>query len=223
MLDVLTGFGSDPGLLRAHTYIPEGFPDNGPLVVVLHGCGQSAESYNNGSGWSTLAEECGVALLFPEQRWINNVFRGFNWFVPGDNRRGGGEPLSIRQMIGQVVDGHAIDPTRVFITGLSAGGAMTSVILATYPEVFAGGAIIGGLPYRTAGSTHLCAEPRYAPVTGRPSRSGMVAGTRSSTAPTPNPSFGNGRRSTRSRGRRPGWRRSTGFPGGSGATQASGW
>ncbi|QIT54229.1 PHB depolymerase family esterase [Aquisalimonas sp. 2447] len=150
MLDALTGFGSDPGSLRANTYIPEGFPDNGPLVVVLHGCGQSAESYNNGSGWSTLAEECGVALLFPEQRRINNLLGGFNWFEPGDSHRGLGEPLSIRQMIRQVVDDYAIDPTRVFITGLSAGGAMTSVMLATYPEVFAGGAIIGGLPYRTA-------------------------------------------------------------------------
>ena len=135
-----------------NTYIPEKFPVNGPLVVVLHGCGQSAEGYNIGSGWSTLAEECGVALLFPEQRRINNILGGFNWFAPGDSRRGCGEPLSIRQMIGQVVDDYGVDPSRVFITGLSAGGAMTSVMLATYPEVFAGGAIIAGLPYRTAGN-----------------------------------------------------------------------
>lgn len=150
MMDVLKRFGTDPGSLHAHTYIPENFPKNGPLVVVLHGCCQSVESYDKGSGWSALAEESGVALLFPGQRLINNVFGGFNWFKPGDSHRGAGEPLSIRHMIEQVVSDHAIDPSRVFITGLSSGGAMTSVMLATYPEVFAGGAIIGGLPYRTA-------------------------------------------------------------------------
>ncbi len=117
---------------------------------MLHGSSQSAESYDLGSGWSTLADECGVALLFPGQRLTNNLLGSFNWFETGDNQRDGGEPLSIRQMIKQVVDDHAVDPARVFITGLSSGGAMTSVMLATYPEVFAGGAIIAGLPYRSA-------------------------------------------------------------------------
>lgn len=151
-LTVLKRFGTDPGSLRAHTYIPKNFPKSGPLVVVLHGSTQSAESYDLGSGWSALADECGIALLFPGQRRANNSIGSFNWFKLGDSRRGGGEPLSIRQMIKQVVDDHAVDPSRVFITGLSSGGAMTSVMLATYPEVFAGGAIIAGLPYRSAGT-----------------------------------------------------------------------
>ncbi len=151
-LTVLSNFGTDPGSLRADTYVPKNFPKNGPLVVVLHGCTQSAENYDAGSGWSTLADECGIALLFPGQRRTNNAVGGFNWFQTGDSHRGGGEPLSIRQMIRQVVDDHAVDPTRVFITGLSSGGAMTSVMLATYPDVFAGGAIIAGLPYRSAGN-----------------------------------------------------------------------
>lgn len=151
-LTALAHFGTDPGSLLANTYIPTSFPKNGPLVVVLHGSTQSAGSYNVGSGWSTLAEECGFALLFPGQKRANNSLGGFNWFRPGDSRRGGGEPLSIRQMIGQVVEDHAVDRSRVFITGLSSGGAMTSVMLATYPEVFAGGAIIAGLPYRSAGN-----------------------------------------------------------------------
>ena len=151
-LTALDHFGTDPGSLRADTYIPKNFPKNGPLVVVLHGSGQSAESYNSGSGWSALADECGVALLFPGQRRSNNAISSFNWFKPRDSQRGDGEPLSIRQMIGRVCDEHAIDPSRIFITGLSSGGAMTSVMLATYPEVFAGGAIIAGLPYRSANS-----------------------------------------------------------------------
>jgi poly(hydroxyalkanoate) depolymerase family esterase len=151
-LTTLEEFGTDPGSLIANTFIPRDCRKNGPLVVVLHGSTQAAESYNAGSGWSALSEKCGFALLFPEQKRSNNATRGFNWFKPGDNRRDGGEPLSIRQMIGRVVEDHAIDPSRVFITGLSSGGAMTSVMLATYPEVFAGGAIIGGLPYRSADS-----------------------------------------------------------------------
>jgi poly(hydroxyalkanoate) depolymerase family esterase len=149
-LSALKNFGTDPGSLSADTYIPENFPKNGPLVVVLHGSTQSPESYDIGSGWSTLADECGMALLFPGQRRANNLIGSFNWFETGDSQRGGGEPLSICQMIEQVVDDHAIDPSRVFITGMSSGGAMTSVMLATYPEVFAGGAIIAGLPYHSA-------------------------------------------------------------------------
>lgn len=148
----LKEFGSDPGSLHADTYLPKNFPSNGPLIVVLHGSTQSAESYDHGSGWSALADECGIALLYPEQRKINNPLSSFNWFKSGDTHRGGGEPLSIRHMIEQVVNDHAIDPARVFITGMSSGGAMTSVMLATYPEVFAGGAIIAGLPYGSADS-----------------------------------------------------------------------
>jgi len=149
-LSALKNFGTDPGSLSADTYIPKNFPKNGPLVVVLHGNSQSPESYDIGSGWSTLADECGIALLFPGQRLTNNLIGSFNWFETDDSQRGGGEPLSIRHMIKQVVDDHAVDPSRVFITGMSSGGAMTSVMLATYPEVFAGGAIIAGLPYGTA-------------------------------------------------------------------------
>jgi poly(hydroxyalkanoate) depolymerase family esterase len=149
-LSAMHNFGTDPGSLSADIYIPENFPKNGPLVVVLHGSTQSADSYNVGSGWSTLADECGIALLFPGQRLTNNLLGSFNWFESGDIHRDGGEPLSIAQMIKQVVDDHSVDPSRIFITGMSSGGAMTAVMLATYPEVFAGGAIIAGLPYRSA-------------------------------------------------------------------------
>jgi poly(hydroxyalkanoate) depolymerase family esterase len=239
-LAALKGFGTDPGSLLANIYVPERFPKNGPLIVVLHGSTQSAESYNDGSGWSTLADECGVALLFPGQKRRNNATGGFNWFKRGDSHRGGGEPMSIRQMIRQVVKDHAVDPARVFITGLSSGGAMTSVMLATYPEVFAGGAIIAGLPYRSAG-TLTQALFRMKGYGGPSDRKlgALVRGASNFTGPWPTISVWHGgqrqdgRQFQRAvhrpavaedpqgrRDRRPGRRRSMAFPDGSGATQA---
>jgi len=148
----LDDFGSNPGQLRARIYVPDRLKPGSPLVVVLHGCTQTAAGYDLGSGWSRLADDQGFALLFPEQRRSNNPNLCFNWFVPHHVRRGSGEALSIRQMIDTVCARHAIDTGRVFVTGLSAGGAMASAMLATYPDVFAGGAIIAGLPYGMAAS-----------------------------------------------------------------------
>jgi feruloyl esterase len=144
------GFGSNPGDLRMFTYAPKGMAKDGALVVVLHGCTQTAASYEIGAGWSTLAERYGFALLMPQQKVSNNANGCFNWFQPDDNGRGRGEALSIRQMIRAAIETYRLDEGRIFVTGLSAGGAMTSVMLATYPETFAGGAIIAGLPFGVA-------------------------------------------------------------------------
>ena len=149
---LLTGFGSNPGNLAAWIYVPDSLPAHAPLVIVLHGCTQTATGYDIGSGWSRLAEKYGFAVLLPEQKRENNANLCFNWFVKTDNRRGSGEALSIKQMIDKALADHDLDRERVYINGLSAGGAMTSVMLATYPEVFAGGAIIAGLPYGCANS-----------------------------------------------------------------------
>ncbi|MDO7841949.1 extracellular catalytic domain type 1 short-chain-length polyhydroxyalkanoate depolymerase [Sphingomonas immobilis] len=149
-LETFPEFGPDPGALRAWKYIPNGLLPQAPLVVVLHGCTQGAASYDDGSGWSRLADTCGFALLYPEQQAANNPQRCFNWFAPDDIRRGQGEASSIRHMITAMIATYDLDPARVYITGLSAGGAMTSVMLATYPETFAAGAIIAGLAYGSA-------------------------------------------------------------------------
>jgi poly(hydroxyalkanoate) depolymerase family esterase len=133
------------------THVPAGLAPGSPLVVVLHGCLQDAESYDRGAGWSTLADREGFALLFAEQGRDNNPNACFNWFRPDDVRRGGGEAASIAEMIGHAVAAFGIDPGRVFLTGLSAGGAMGAAVLAAYPELFAAGAIVAGLPYRAAG------------------------------------------------------------------------
>lgn len=149
-LQELTGFGSNPGSLKARIRVPAGMSSDSPLVVVLHGCTQTSAGYDQGSGWSRLADRHGFALLFPEQQHANNPNLCFNWFERGDTRRDAGETLSIRQMIEKLTVDFRIDRRRIFVTGLSAGGAMASTMLATYPEVFAGGAIIAGLPYRSA-------------------------------------------------------------------------
>jgi poly(hydroxyalkanoate) depolymerase family esterase len=149
-LAMLTGFGTNPGALVAKCHVPVRLRPGAPLVVVLHGCTQNADGYDLGAGWSTLADREGFAVLFPEQTRMNNANLCFNWFMSEDTRREGGEAQSIRQMIAAMIRTQNLDPARVHITGLSAGGAMTSVMLATYPELFAGGAIIAGLPFGTA-------------------------------------------------------------------------
>lgn len=146
----ITDFGANPGALRMFSFVPDSLPQAPGLVVVLHGCGQTAAGYDLGAGWSTLAERYGFALLMPEQQSSNNANTCFNWFNPEDTARDSGEACSIRQMIARMVSDHNINAQRIFVTGLSAGGAMTSVMLATYPEIFAGGAIIAGLPFGVA-------------------------------------------------------------------------
>jgi poly(hydroxyalkanoate) depolymerase family esterase len=164
-----TGFGTNPGELRMFSFVPETLQPSPALVVVLHGCGQNAAGYDFGAGWSTLAKHYGFALLMPEQRTSNNGNACFNWFNPEDSRRGRGEACSIRQMIARMASQYRIDKHRVFVTGLSAGGAMTSVMLATYPEVFAGGAIIAGLPYGVAKNVREALSGMFQ-STARPAR-----------------------------------------------------
>ncbi len=149
-LTPLTGFGANPGALDALVHIPDALPSGAPLVVILHGCTQNAAAYDTGSGWSALADRHGFALLYPQQRRGNNANLCFNWFDPADARRGHGELHSIAEMIAHLVKERDLDPARVFVTGLSAGGAMTAAMMACYPELFAGGAIIAGLPFATA-------------------------------------------------------------------------
>jgi poly(hydroxyalkanoate) depolymerase family esterase len=165
-------FGTNPGDLRMFSHVPANLPTSPALVVVLHGCGQTASGYDLGAGWSTLAKHYGFALLLPEQRVTNNTHGCFNWFNPDDTRRGQGEACSIRQMIARMVSQHRIDKHRIFITGLSAGGAMTSVMLATYPEVFAAGAVIAGLPYGVASNVREALNG----MLRSPSRSGSELG-----------------------------------------------
>jgi poly(hydroxyalkanoate) depolymerase family esterase len=151
-LTPVTGFGSNPGNLAMYAYRPDGMPAGAPAVVLLHGCSQNAGGYVANSGWRTLADRWRFALVAVEQRSANNSSSCFNFFEAGDTARGQGEALSIRQMVAHAVSSYGVDPSRIYVSGLSAGGAMSAVMLATYPDVFAGGSVIAGLPYRCATS-----------------------------------------------------------------------
>ena len=145
-----TDLGANPGRLEMYSYSPAGLGRNAPLVVALHGCGQTASEYASGAGWLDLADRLSFAVLAPQQTSANNPNRCFNWFNPRDIHRGEGEAASIAGAITHLVGAEALDPERVFITGLSAGGAMTMAMLAVYPELFAAGAVVAGLPYGVA-------------------------------------------------------------------------
>ena len=142
----VANFGSNPGNLRMFKYIPDQLPLSAPLVIVLHGCTQNARTFANQSGWIKLADRMHFALALPEQKQANNQNNCFDWFNAGDTTRDKGEALSIKQMVDKMKSDHEVDGKRIFVTGLSAGGAMTSVMLATYPDVFAGGGMSPACP-----------------------------------------------------------------------------
>jgi feruloyl esterase len=157
----LTAFGANPGNLRMFAYAPAHMPPKPPLVIALHGCTQTSDEYDHGTGWSSLADSLGFVVVYPQQQPANNPKNCFSWFLPGDIARDHGEALSIREMVEHAIATFAADRGKVFITGLSAGGAMASVMLATYPEVFAGGAIIAGLPYGCANNVQQAFEAMF--------------------------------------------------------------
>jgi poly(hydroxyalkanoate) depolymerase family esterase len=140
----------NPGLIDAYVYVPKRLAERPALVVALHGCTQRAADFDDETGWTALAEEAGFVLLLPEQSPYNNPTRCFNWFNPTDYRRNLGEPESIRHQVEALLARYPVDRNRIFVTGLSAGGGMTSVMLATHPDLFAGGAVLGGVPYGCA-------------------------------------------------------------------------
>jgi poly(hydroxyalkanoate) depolymerase family esterase len=128
-------------------YVPPG--DVGPrpaLIVMLHGCTQDPDDFAAGTGLNERAREGAFFVLYPAQSQDANPSRCWNWFKPNHQRRGRGEAGLIADMTQAIVNEHGIDPERVFIAGLSAGGAMAAVVAAGYPEIFAAVGVHSGLP-----------------------------------------------------------------------------
>ena len=124
-----------------------------PLVCMLHGCTQDAASFAAATRMNELADRHGFAVVYPEQQRGANQQGCWNWFDPSHQARGRGEPAAIAAIVGELVgdtSGPSIDSGRVFIAGLSAGGAMAMILALTYPDIFAAVAVHSGLPYGAA-------------------------------------------------------------------------
>jgi len=142
-LEKVLDFGDNPGKLRMFTYVPgtiNGEKDI-PLVLILHGSGQSAKVLAAASGFNKLADSLGFIALYPDQPFYNNLLTSFSFYIPGKMMKDRGETASIRNMISYMCDNYPIDRDKIFITGMSAGAAMANVMLNAYPELFAAGAL----------------------------------------------------------------------------------
>jgi poly(hydroxyalkanoate) depolymerase family esterase len=152
-----------PGTFQTHQYrsaagsrayklfVPAVRPDEPPaMMVMLHGCTQSADDFATGTQMNRLAEEHGFLVVYPEQAAQYNPSKCWNWFRPEDQLRGAGEPALIAGLVSEVARKHGVDQRRIFVAGLSAGAAMAVVLGETYPELFAGIGAHSGLPYASA-------------------------------------------------------------------------
>lgn len=144
-------FGKNKGHLKMFYYEPANIDKTKaqPMVVVLHGCLQCASTVATQTGWNKLADEQGFYVLYPQQRFFNNPEKCFKWYKRKHTNKNRGENYSIKKMVEYMQSHNKIDSSKVFITGLSAGAAMSVIMMADYPETFNAGAIFAGGAYKS--------------------------------------------------------------------------
>jgi poly(hydroxyalkanoate) depolymerase family esterase len=138
--------------LQYRIFLPPNLATQGalPLLVALHGCNQTASDFATGSRFDEVAARYGAIVVYPEQTRAANKMGCWNWFLREHQSRGSGEPAAILRIVKEVKQRHAIDPGRVFVAGISAGGAMAAILGEQAPDVFSGIGIMAGVALRAA-------------------------------------------------------------------------
>lgn len=127
-------------------YAPSGAHSRMPLIVMLHGCTQTPKDFATGSGMNEIADGLGFMVAYPAQGTADNMRKCLNWFRPEDQNRGRGEPALVAGIVNDIQNSHSVDARRVYVAGLSAGGAAAAVVAAAYPEIFSAVGVHSGLP-----------------------------------------------------------------------------
>ncbi len=133
------------GSLDYLLYRPSGLNDPAPLVVMLHGCTQSAEDFSRGTRMNALADELGFIVAYPEQTRSANAQKCWNWFRPGDQGKASGEPAVIAAITREIIAAEGVDSQRVYVAGLSAGGAAAAIMASAFPDLYAAAGVHSGL------------------------------------------------------------------------------